>query len=149
MSMLNEIYKQQHLQQTGQDAASRKRKREQALYTIDTFIDTCQTSQQYTLEMNRRKNDISNQIYTRKVGLRNVKDSLSQCSAKSYVDKWGVEVTKQRIKDLNKIIVEHERVIDDLKSQENNLVDEVNNKCTFHVPLGVIVAIRELVNDSI
>ena len=147
--MLNEIYKQQHLQQTGQDAASRKRKREEAIETINTFIEECQTSQQYTLEMKRRKNNINSQIRMQNYHLQRAKNSLSQCSAKSYVDSVGVEVTKQSIKDLNKHIGEHERVIDELKSQENNLVDEVNNKCTFQVPLGVILAIRELVNDSI
>lgn len=145
--MLNEIYKQQHLQQTGQDAASKKRKREQALHTIDTFIDTCQTSQQYTLELKRRKNNISSQIHTRNCHLQKDKNSLSQCSAKSYIDNWGVELTKQRIKELNRHIMEHERVIDELKSQENNLVDEVNNKCTFQVSLGVILAIRELIKE--
>ena len=149
MSMLNEIYKQQYLQQTGQDTASRKRKRKQALHTIDTFIDTCQTSQQYTLELKRMKNNISSQIRMRNCQLQTDKNSLSQCrcSGKSYVDNWNIPTGKQTIKDLNKNIMEHERVIDELKSQENNLVDEVNNKCTFQVSLGVILAIRELVKE--
>ena len=34
MSMLNEIYKKQHLQQTGQDATSKKRKREKDIQEL-------------------------------------------------------------------------------------------------------------------
>ena len=63
--MLNEIYKQQYLHQTGQDATSKKRKREEAIETINTFIEECQKSQQYTREMKKRKNDIENNVRVR------------------------------------------------------------------------------------
>ena len=152
--MLNEIYKQQYLRQTGQDATSKKRKREEAIETINTFIEECQTSQQYTLEMKRRKNNINNKIRERNHQLQTAKNDFKNdfkneaFNVRHFFSDKRI-VNNQRKRYLNKIIGEHERVIDDLKSQENNLVDEVNNKCAFHVPLGVIIAIRELVNDSI
>lgn len=125
-SQLNDIYKQQYLKSIGEDDASKKRKREEALEYIDEWIEETYQSREAERMFRRGKSDWYQKFQEKHQRLMR-------------------DPEMQREHDVIKQAAE-KQVIEEVGTQEEYATVYVENNLVLHTRglLGLIVSIRDL-----
>lgn len=123
-SQLNDIYKQQYLKSIGEDDASKKRKREEALEYIDEWIE--ETYQSREAERMFHRGEIEWDQKVQEKHLRLMRDP---------------EMPREH--DVIKQTAE-KQVIEEVGTQEEYATEYVENNLAPRGLLGLIVSIRDL-----
>ena len=134
MSQINIVYKKAYFKSIGQDNESKKRKREKASKFIDEWIEEQEKSQRYEREIDKGKREwvsTSTKIHQEVEAAVHRKASRGGSFCDEEIHREIKEESERRIKE-------------ELGSQEGYATEYADESFVPHIPLSLILSLRNV-----